>query len=122
MNNFFVFIVEALCVYRITRLVVEDYLLLTPREAVIRYAYGRKGHKSDATVPTGGWVRQVDDDDAPPRLAEFVTCPWCVSMYVAAAVAGLGAVFVTDWGAATTIAVAFAASAVCGLIATQFDD
>lgn len=118
MNDFFVFVIEALCVYRITRLVVEDYLFQVQREAIIRFAYQRKGHSTGAHVPPGGWIRQLEDDDAPPHLAYLITCPWCASMYVAAVVAGLGAIFVTDWGVAITVAAAFAVSAVCGLIAT----
>lgn len=55
--------ITALAVARVTRLVTDDYLLNTPRAALIR----RLGATS--------------------KGAYLVTCPWCVSIYAAAAAA-----------------------------------
>lgn len=55
--------VGALATFRLTRLLVED----------------------EITRP----VREQLADDAEGRLAYFVTCPWCVSVWVAAGWAGL---------------------------------
>lgn len=61
-----VLVVSALAVYRITRLLVADQVLAAPREAVQRWAGGTAQRRSR------------------PALAYFVTCPWCVSIWVAA--------------------------------------
>lgn len=60
---------ETLATYRLTRLVVKDGIMKTPRDAVLRWAL----------KPAWGRARH-------PKIAELVECPWCVSMYAAAAV------------------------------------
>lgn len=54
-------VVYALAVYRLTRLVTADELTANLRERVLVRAQGR------------------------PMLAYLVTCPWCISIWIAAA-------------------------------------
>jgi len=82
--------VGALAVHRLTRLAVED----------------------EITAPLR---RRITDGAPEGRLAYFVTCPWCVSIWVGAAWAALSA-------AAPAVAVpagaALAWSSVTGLLAS----
>lgn len=57
----FAFVVAALAVARITRLITTDYLTAAPRSAIIRWA-GADSH-----------------------TAYLITCPWCSGFWVAAA-------------------------------------
>jgi hypothetical protein len=82
--------VGGLAVYRLTRLLVEDEVTRPARERITEAA------------PEG-------------RLAYFVTCPWCVSMWVGAAWAAL---VVTAPPVATAAGAALAWSAVAGLLST----
>jgi hypothetical protein len=63
--------VGALAVHRLTRLVTEDELTRPLRERAAEWARG-DAHRA-----------------ARPRLGYLLTCPWCVSVYVAAAWAAL---------------------------------
>lgn len=60
-------VVVGLAVYRVTRLLVADEVLRRPRWAIEQWAAGTA-------------VRR-----AHPQVATFVGCPWCVSIWVAAA-------------------------------------
>lgn len=84
-------VVDAVAVYRITRLITRDSLPLIarPREAAER----RWGDRA---------------------LGELVVCPWCVSWWVGLAVIA-GRLFLPLWW--TPVALAFAYSAIAGLIA-----
>jgi hypothetical protein len=87
------FAVDALAVHRITRLVSEDTITRPLRARIIRGAYRRA-----ATLPRldithhalSASEAELDalphGDDEAPKLAALVTCPWCVSVYVAAGV------------------------------------
>jgi hypothetical protein len=66
-------VVLGLVVYRVTRFIVLDTLIETPREAVHNWLMTRKG-----------WWG--------PKIAELVGCPWCVSVWVSA-----GAIAATEW-------------------------
>jgi hypothetical protein len=79
--------VGALATFRLTWLVTEDTILDRPREAVRR---------------RGG------------KLAYFVGCPWCTSIYLAAIVVVLAALC-PGWFQYVAVALAF--SAVAGVIA-----
>lgn len=86
-------LVDAIAVYRITRLITRDSLPLVarPRDAAQR----RWGDRA---------------------LGELVVCPWCVSFWVALAVIA-GRLFAPlAW---TPLSLAFAFSAVAGLIAER---
>lgn len=86
--------VDALAVYRLSRLVTRDSLPLVkrPREALVRR--GQRGHSLT-------W------------WAELVTCPWCVSMYLAPIVLGARAYAEVAW---SPLALVLAGSAVAGLL------
>lgn len=59
------FLLGALATARLTRLVVDDQI----------------------TLPVRAWIlRRVKEDG---QLAYLITCPWCVSVYVGAAVASV---------------------------------
>lgn len=83
---------DALACYRITRLLVEDAILDTPRRALKRRLM--RGQHT--------------------KLLELVGCPWCVSVYVAAGIVAARRVAPVLWG---PLAAGLACSAVTGLIA-----
>lgn len=82
--------VGALAVHRLTRLAVEDEVTRPARERIT------------AAAPDG-------------RLAYFVTCPWCVSMWVGAAWAALA---VAAPAVAAPVGAALAWSSLTGLLST----
>lgn len=95
------FVLAALAVYRLSLLVVYDALTERPREAIIRGAYARQAKRMDMTLETlagkvgmqqadahrDGWKQVALEDDFPPKLAGLLSCPWCVSPWLAAPVA-----------------------------------
>lgn len=81
--------VGGLAVHRLTRLLVEDEILRPVRERI------------------------APDDES--RLAYFVTCPWCVSIYVAVGWAGLSTVAPR---AARAVGAVLAWSAASGLLSS----
>ena len=89
------FLLITLAAYRLTRIITVDKVTERPR----------------------AWAEDRAADGH-PKLAYFVTCPWCVSMYVAAAV-----VAITDLIASVPLPglQALAASTVCGLIGAELD-
>jgi hypothetical protein len=82
--------VGALAVFRLTRVVVEDTIADPIRDRIVEAA------------PEG-------------RLAYFVTCPWCVSVWVAAGWAVLAA---ASPAVAAPVGAALAWSAVSGLLSS----
>lgn len=89
--------VGALAVHRLTRLAVEDEVTSPLRQRIRTWAEG------DAQ-------RQ-----ARPAVAYLVTCPWCVSVYVAAAWAALTAAAPE---VAAPVGAALAWSSAAGLLST----
>ena len=89
------FLLIALATYRITRIVTADKVTERPR----------------------AWAEDRAADGH-PKLTYFVTCPWCVSIYIASAVVGI-----TDLVASVPLPglQALAASTVCGLIGAELD-
>jgi hypothetical protein len=80
-----------LTVFRATRLLVTDRVTERPRLALYRWACLR-GERD--------WVKTAEDRTLvlsniasgltkTPLLAYYLTCPWCVSVWVGAAVIGL---------------------------------
>jgi hypothetical protein len=84
-------VVGALATHRLTRLALEDRITEPLREQV------------QEAAPEG-------------RLAYFVTCPWCVSMWIAA---GWAALTVAAPGAAAAAGAVLAWSSVTGLLSTM---
>lgn len=125
--------VYALATARLTRLVVEDKLTESWRGAFIRQAYrwrypytrmqeGRlaRVRETGETITVRGTpderLRGVMMAEPMPMLAYLVTCPWCVSIYVAAVVAPLAWAWGTrPWLAIPALALAF--SHLTGLLA-----
>lgn len=86
--------IDALAAFRVTRLVTADDITAPLRDAIeVRAA-------------------RVASD----RLAEFIVCPWCVGMWVAAGVAIARARFPRTWGALARI---LGISAAVGLLAER---
>lgn len=94
----FAFVVVALAVYRITRLVVSDTLTEPLRE---RTTYKLR------EIGFSGWLKDLLD------------CPWCASIWL-----GAGAtVMVFCWPRVTFwLSVPFALAAITGLISKNLDD
>lgn len=80
---------DALAVFRLTRLVTEDHL------------------------PFGPLRDRLNRRDPDSLAAELVSCPWCVSMYAAMLVLGLHAVLPHAWPYAAAV---LAFSAITGLL------
>ena len=87
-------LIGALATFRVTRLIVQDYLTETPRK----------------------WLQA----HLPEKLSYLIGCPWCASFYVGAAVA-LTLVAWPDNRAINGVLIALAFSTVTGLIATHLD-
>ncbi len=98
-------VVDALAVYRLTRLVTEDEISAPLR----RLAGGYVARPFTANAKE----MQVA---ARPRVAAFITCPWCISIWVAAGVVALQALAPSPWSYA---AAGLAFSAIAGLIADR---
>lgn len=94
---------DALAVFRLTRLAIADTITQPLRQWLI-------GSRPATTLDMGGERIMVA---ARPRLAIFVTCPWCVSPYVAAAIVALQALAPA---ACLLITAVLAFSAIAGLL------
>ena len=86
-----VFVVDALAGYRFTRLITDDHL------------------------PFGPLRDRVVDTKRDSLVAEWMECPWCAGMWVAAGVAAARAWAPRWWDPAATV---LALSAVAGLLST----
>lgn len=120
-------VVDALAVYRLTRLAVRDALTQDWRDGIIRAAYKRDGqdfltaladHGLHWDVP-GDAQQLVEIDQAPPKLAELVTCRWCAGVWVAAGVVAARALAPEAW---RPVAKLLALSCAAPLIARLEDD
>ena len=89
---------DALAVARVTRLINEDRVPFGPvRDAILARASRDEGGLGSSS-----------------RLAELITCPWCMSMWVAG-----GVLVVRRTRAWRTLALVLAASEVAGLLAER---
>jgi hypothetical protein len=64
---------DALTVFRLTRLVIDDTIFAPIRDRLI-------GHTSGRSMDMTGTRITVAQR---PRIAEFLSCPWCVSVWLA---------------------------------------
>ena len=99
-------VLDALACYRLTRLVVQD----TITEPWRRWIVGNK--RSGARALSGEHIVMV----ARPRVAEFITCPWCVSFWIAIGVVMLQTLTPTVCLYVTAI---LAFSAVAGILSER---
>jgi hypothetical protein len=97
---------DALTVARLTRLVTVDTVTAPVREKLA-------GRKAAQTMNVGGERVLVAKR---PRLVAFITCPWCVSPYVASGVILLQALAPA---ACLLITAVLASSMVAGLLAER---
>jgi Protein of unknown function (DUF1360) len=100
-----ILLVSALAVYRLTRLIVEDTITAPIREIVRHAGYRLDG--APAPEPEAGIAR---------FLHGLITCPWCVSPYVAGGAVTLQIFCPTVWWYAAVI---LAFSAVAGLLSER---
>ena len=124
------FLVYALAVARLTRLLTLDRLTEAPRERLIVAVWTRAWmpwarvehpeedeHMQRNRACHMGSAARADDAD-PPLLAYLLTCPWCVSIYVGAVAAPLA----WFWGSSPWLAIpalALAFSQVTGVLAAK---
>ena len=92
------FAIDALATYRITRLLIEDEILRTPRMAIL-----------SRLEPDEGFTQPGDES----KLAYFLQCPWCMGAWVAVGVVACRAIAPRLWH---PLATALALSAAAGLI------
>lgn len=96
-------LLDSLAVFRLTRLVVADTITAPLREKL--------GGRRAATSMTMGGERMMVA--ARPRLVEFITCPWCISPYLAVLVVAAQALAPAVWIFPSAV---LAFSAVAGVI------
>lgn len=119
-------LVDALAVYRLSRLVTRDVLTRGLREKVIERAYLSQGARWGACedglevhrpgkllVIASRWDEVPGADDAPPKLASLISCSWCSSVYLAFGAVVARRLFPRLWA---PVAEALAFSAVAGLV------
>jgi hypothetical protein len=80
-------IVDALATARITRLIVGDMITAPARDAIIREVYAMRGDRDARDGTDLDWTARAHDDglDA-PKLAQWISCPWCASFAAACVV------------------------------------
>lgn len=108
MHPALIVLVYALAVARVTRLITADKLTEVPRDRLTDAAWRRRYG--------GQWAAARADKADEPLPAYLLTCPWCASMYVAAAAAPLA----WFWGSSPWLlvpALALAFSYVTGFLA-----
>lgn len=87
-------LVDVAATYRLTRLLVEDEITKPIREKV--------------------WEKY---DPAETKVGYWLTCPWCVSIWVGTAAVGARYVWPEGWDAAARV---LTASAATGMIASRY--
>lgn len=109
-------VTDAIACYRLTKLITDDKLTETPRNAVIEYAY----RHNPCDGPTGAetWEDYARNDRDAPKLATLVTCRWCTGVWVAAAVTVARRVTPRTWAPVAEAAVCAAAAA----LLARFED
>lgn len=78
MSSVLLVVLMSLATYRVTRLVTTDTIFDKPREAVRWFFEGRFLRKQ----PDDKRQELALSDDWHSKLAYFVGCPWCVSLWV----------------------------------------
>ena len=112
-------LLDALAVFRLTRLITADTILDGPRDALVRRAYLRHPnpkHNPDApnAWSSKGWAEFARDDEDAPKVAAGILCRYCVGVWVGFAVVAARRRFPRQWA---PIAEALAFSAGAALLA-----
>lgn len=109
-RSFWWLTVDALAVFRLTMLVVNDSITEPYREWVRRRGWTQDPGRPELPIPIptrqGKWSRS---------LHTLVGCPWCISVHLAVLVVVLTALVPTAWQYG---AMALALSGVAGFLAT----
>lgn len=107
-------VVDAIAVYRLTRLVTADSIAEPIRERFVRLVYDHAGRPLPEWDPNDRELAEaVMDDPEHPKAVELASCRWCAGVWLA-----LGVVFVARrfrWWPA--MADALACSVVAALLA-----
>lgn len=114
-------VLTCLTVFRVTRLLVTDRITEKPRLALYRWACLRSSRS---------WVKTPEDRalvlgniasgaSKTPLLAYYLTCPWCVSVWVGGAVVGVETLVLPH--VPSPLLLWAASSAVTGLLANLED-
>lgn len=98
-----VLLIDALACFRLTHLIIDDAIFAPVRDRLIGNAYGE-------TRDLAGHRPRIA---ARPRVAAFLTCPWCVSFWLGLLVVVLQVLIPAAWFYA---AVTLALSAFAGLL------
>lgn len=110
-------VVDGAACYRLTRLAVKDDLTQPLRERLIAWRY--RATRSAADQPTlmaypQTWQDHAEGDPAAPWLAALVSCRWCSSIWVGAAVVAARWGIPVEW---TPVAYGLTVAAVAPLLA-----
>lgn len=129
--------VDALAVYRITRLLTADTILDGPRGRFIAWANRRRDANVTVLVcpkcsiartdseflcplcrtPDAPTLLEAGGNAEPSKLAYWITCPWCLGVWVAAGVVIARRVAPRVWD---PVARLLALSAIAGAASTRF--
>lgn len=106
-------LVDAVAVYRLTRLVTADDLAEAVRARWIRAAYRLEDGHDSPRQPTVGetWQDLLEQDPQPPKLATLIVCRWCAGVYVSVGVAFMRWRFPKFWNQVADVAAMSAAAA-----------
>lgn len=118
-------LVDAVAVYRLTKLITDDSLTQPLRDRIIEAGYIGEGRGERAKASAqqrwgtddwqeGDWQRVVEEDALPPKVAVLVTCRWCAGMWVSLGVVATRRLFPRAW---PPLAEALAFSAGAALLA-----
>jgi len=112
--------IDLLATHRLTRLVTADVLTQSARDRLVGWSYRQRGWTEDDTdiEPASGWADYAQVDPTAPKLATLLTCRWCASVYLGAAVVAARR-WLPGWG---YVATALAASSAAALLAAMEDD
>lgn len=109
-------LVDALAVYRLSRLVSADLITFEVREQIIRELYAARGDRDARTIAPAmdrEWTRRaLEDGPEAPKLAQLIVCRWCTSMWLGAGVLAARRLAPRAWRPASYV---LAWSAVAGL-------
>ena len=107
--SLWVFVLLALAVFRVFRLIAEDTILNYPRRKVLRLAES--------------WEKEGDDpgDDYRVEWGIFITCPWCLGFWLSGVALALYCLIIEWVGVFSFLVCWFALSATVALIAKNLD-
>lgn len=112
-------VVDALAVYRLTRLVTADVITAPARDRIVEAAYANVGEAEAIRSILGdavSWSEYAEDDPDAPKLATLITCRWCAAIHCSILVVCLRRAFPRAWRpVGEMLALGAAAALVAGL-------